>query len=409
MENILRRGIDAYRQTMRQPRTETQAKTVSGPPSKPAGLFKTVKAPELKNKLMVPEPGSILPPVESGSGDSANSKYRRVAQLLILTGVDEAASVLAELDLEQVVAIAREIASIRGISAEEGAEILAEFRSMFLFPGGYSGSSSGGLDAARRILYAAYGPEKGEALLNKTLPESKENAFVFLEEYQASQIVFLLKGESPSAAALVLARLPPKLSAETISKFPAERKPDILKRIARQGQVAPEVLDLVAAGIKEKARHFSGGSSGGGREAALEIDGMQTLAAILKQGDYAFGDRIIGELEADNPGIGKDLKEKLYTLDDVIAAVDRPLQEKLKTMTDREIAVLLKGREAGFGEKILSNVSAARRQMIREEIAVIGAVPKRDCDNAARDFLVWFRQGRENGDILLATDEDIII
>ena len=141
----------------------------------------------------------------------------------------------------------------------------------------------------------------------------------------------------------------------------------------------------------------------------IEIDGMQALAAILKQGDYTFGEKIITELEQQNPDVGKDLKEKLYSLDDVIYSIDRPIQEKLKSMSDQEIAILLKGRGQQFNEKILSCVSAGRRKLIREEYEILGAVSRRDCDTAASEFLSWFRDARERGDIILLSDEDVFL
>jgi flagellar motor switch protein FliG len=405
MGNILKQGIAAYQQTMgRKPeapeppdsaRPEVpKTRVVKG--ELPSGLLKTAKSP-----VQSPPPKQKIPQGEAVPRRE-ESKYRRVAKLLILIGSDQAAGILAQLDPPQVEEISREIASIRGIGAEESEEILSEFRSLLSAPYGYSGSSSGGVEAARRILYTVLGPEKGEALLNRAVPDSKENIFGFLEEFSAEQLVLLLKEETPQAAALILSRLPSKISAGALSKFPAGFKTEILKRIARQSEVSPDVLERVAAAVKEKARHLGSGTKD------IEIDGMQTLAAILKQGDYSFGDRLISELEERSPDIGRDLKERLYTLDDIIYAIDRPLQEKLKTMGDREIAILLKGRSAEFAGKLLCNVSASRRDMIREEGELLGAVPKRDCDAAAREFLAWFRLSREKGEIILASDEDVL-
>ena len=389
MGNILRRGIESYRQTMRK-NIETGG---------PDGLLKTAK-PARRNVARVPAPAIAPPVAESGK----DSKYRRIAKFLILIGGDRAAGILAELDPEQVEVISGEIASIRGIGAEEGEQILAEFRSLLSRPYVCSGSSSGGVEAARRILYAALGPEKGEALLNKAVPDSKENVFSFLEEFEPEQIALLLKEDSPAASALILSRLPPKLSAGTLGKFPPIRKAEILRRVARQGEIAPEVLERIASALKEKARRL-----GGGGAKDIEIDGMKALAAILRQADYAFGDRIINDLETSSPDIGKDLKDRLYTLDDVVLAFDRPLQEKLKTMSDREIAILLKGRDAEFSAKILACVSAGRRGLIREEGEILGAVSVRDCNAAAGEFLAWFRLAREEGKIMLASDEDVFV
>jgi flagellar motor switch protein FliG len=347
----------------------------------------------------------LIKTVDKNKGDrpSPESKYRRAAKFLILIGSEKAAEILAELDPKQVEEISKEIAFIKTIRPEEKDEILAEFHSLFSKPYSYSGMSRGGIETARRILYAAKGPEKGETLLNKIVPDSKENLFSFLEEFSTEQLVMLLKQETPQMKALILSRMSVKLSAETLTKLPPEDKPEVLKRIAHQKEISPEVLEQVAAALKEKVRHISGGARD------MEIDGMSTLAAILKQGDYAFGDRIINELEESSPEIGRDLKEKLYTLDDIINTVDRPIQEKLASMSDIDIAVLLKGRKQDFCEKILSCVSAGRRQQIREESQILGPVPKRDSDAAAREFLSWFRLARENGDIILYSDEDVFL
>jgi flagellar motor switch protein FliG len=335
--------------------------------------------------------------------EQPESKYRRVAKFLILIGSEQAAEILAELDPKQVEKISKEIALTKTIKPEEGDEIFAEFHSLFSRPYSFSGSSRGGVETARRILYAAKGPEKGEELLNKAVPESKENPFGFLEDFSPEQLVMVLKTETAQTTALILSRLSPKLSAEILSRLPPDFKPEVLKRMAYQKEISPEVIEQVAAALKEKVRHVSSSAND------IEIDGMQKLAAILKQGDYAFGDKIISELEQKNPDIGKDLKEKLYTLDDVIYTVDRPIQDKLKTMSERDIAILLKGRGMEFGEKILSCVSAGRRQSIREESEILGTVPKRDCDAAAAEFLAWFRTARENGEIILYSDEDVFV
>ncbi|MDR1374870.1 MAG: flagellar motor switch protein FliG, partial [Treponema sp.] len=139
------------------------------------------------------------------------------------------------------------------------------------------------------------------------------------------------------------------------------------------------------------------------------IDGRKALAAILKASDLAFGDRILEELEDMDEALGRDLKGRLHTLEDVIMADDRPLQEKLRGMSERDIALLLKGRSDAFIEKIMANVSARRRALIREENEILGAVPRQDADKAAEDFLAWFRLNREAGRILLINDEEAVV
>ncbi|MDR3148213.1 MAG: flagellar motor switch protein FliG [Treponema sp.] len=308
------------------------------------------------------------------------SKYRRLAKFFVLIGAEEAARILPRLEPEQIEAVSREIACLRGIGAEEGQEILNEFMALLSSPQCFAGAFSGGPEAARRILYAAFGPERGEGILNKTLPPSKP--FEFLEDLPAGQISLLLKDESPAVKALVLSRLSPKLSAAVLAAEPPDGRAELVRRVARQREVAPEVLEQTTRTLREQAQAF-------GQTDDLEIDGMKALASILRQGDYSFGDKILRSLEEQDAGLGQDLKDRLLTLKDVVTMDDRTLQEKLRSMADRDIALLLKGQEQDFTEKLLSNVSVERRQTIREEWEIMGAVPRRDVDAALRSFLDW--------------------
>jgi len=91
--------------------------------------------------------------------------------------------------------------------------------------------------------------------LNKEMPASasKDNTFGFLEAFSPEQLVPLLINEAPVITATILSRLPPNVSAETLGKFPPDLKTEILKHIARKSEVFPEVLERVAAVLREKS------------------------------------------------------------------------------------------------------------------------------------------------------------
>jgi flagellar motor switch protein FliG len=382
-------GADAYRREMQRDLKKGEplddGETIPLPPETP-GFFKTGEPP--------------APPLDE-------PKIRRTAKFLILIGSERASEILAHLPADQVEAISKEIATIKSIGADEGKAVLEEFRSLLSAPYGSSGGAKGGVDSARRLLYAAYGPEKGEALLLRAVPEAKGSPFAFLEDFSGEQLALLFREEAPGTAALVFSRLPPKLTAQALAGIAGAKKVDILKRIAKQQAVAPEVLEQVAGALREKARHITDAGSRG--DDGATIDGMGALAAILKSADASFGDHILSELEEADPELGRSLKDKIYTLDDIVYAADLPLQKKLAAMENRDIALLLKGRPLEFREKILSNLSAARRADVFDEGEIAGAVPRREVDEVSNSFLAWFRQARESGEILMLNDADVVV
>ena len=342
-------------------------------------------------------------PKANSSREMTASKFRRAAMFMVLIGSDEASKILARLEPKLVEAISKEIVTIKGISPEEAEAVLEEFRSLLSPTYGYSGTSSGGTEEARRILYAAFGPEKGEEMLLRAVPGAAESPFDFLEDFSGEQLAMLFKDESPAACAMVFSRLPSKLSAAVLAIATPERKLEIAKRIARLGESPPEVIERTAAALKEKARNLGRQNSG------IEIDGKNILAAILKHSDTAFGGRLLDDLEESDPSLGKDLKERIYTLEDVCSAMDRPIQEKLKDMDDRDIALLIRGKSEAFTQKILGNITRTRAQLVMDESLIMGPVARVETEAAAREFLTWFRQNREEGRIMLLSDEDVLV
>ena len=334
----------------------------------------------------------------------ASSKAKRAAQFMVLIGSTEASKILSRLEPDQVEAISKEIVGLKSISPEEAEAVLEEFRSLLSPAYGYSGSSAGGVEEARKLLYAAFGPEKGESMLVSAVPDVKENPFDFLSDFTGEQLAMLFKSESAAACAMVFSRLPPKLIASALANTGKERKLDIVRRIAHLKDTSPDVIERTAAALKEKARHFGRSDAGVG-----EVDGKGILAAILKQSDLSFGGRLLEDLEESDPSLSREMKDRLYTLEDVAGAADRPIQEKLRSMDDREIALLLRGRSDAFTQKIMWNLSAARATRVKEESDIMGPVPRIEAEAAAREFLAWFRASREEGRILMLKDEDVIV
>jgi flagellar motor switch protein FliG len=370
-------------------------------PSRPDSPRPGASQPPAPRAALRSERGEAVPP-ETGAPEGfiktgpAESKYRKVAKFLFLVGKEEAAKILSKLDRTQVELVAKELSTIKRVETAEAEVLLEQFRSLLSAAG-----ERGGVDAARSLLHAAFGSEKGEAVLKKAVPEAAENPFAFLEDFEGDQVALLLKGEPAAVSSLVLSRMSPKAAAAAINAMEEAARLDVLKRIAKIGKVAPEVLERTAAALREKARQV-------GRQTGETVDGRSALAEILKYADSSVGDRLLEELEEDNPDLGRDIKERLFTLDDIVRVEDRAVQEKLRSMTDAEIALVLKGRRPSFAEKLLSNISAQRRALVNDERSILGPVPRSEADAAAREFLSWFRARKEEGRLVFMDDADLV-
>lgn len=368
------------------PKTEKKQpeKPVFSDVNKQVGKILETKATEyLKTGGLVKVP---VAPQEEGGKDSV---YRRVAKFLLLIGIDEAAKILPHLSAEQTEKIIPEIASIRSVSPDEAQLIMQEFNGLL-----EKSRESGGVETARTILEKAYGPERAQELLDRAAPLSGARPFDYLNDADSERLLFLLNDESEQIQALVLSHLEPKKAASVINLMELGRKTEVVKRLAKMEPISPDILKRVDQAMHEKSLAQT-------TEKAENIDGRNALAAILKKMSPEAEDQILSNLADEDPELGEDLRSRLFTIEDVLNAEDKFIQEKLRDMTEPEIAMLIAKKSDDFREKILSCISAGRRQLVREEQDINGPYRKSDCERVTAQFFSILRRAYEDGDLII--------
>lgn len=329
-----------------------------------------------------------------GSGP-AESPYRKAAKFLVLIGKEEAARILSRLTETQAERIAAEIASLRHVTPDEASVVFAEFQSLFK----KAREPSGGLDTAREILSQAFGDERAEEMLRKSVPNLEGKPFDYLAGLSAERIDRLLAGELPAVKALVLSQLESVQAAGVIKLMAMDEKKDIVLRLARLSSIQPEIIRRVDGSMREKVLN-----AGTGDESS--VDGRSALANILRSMDPRSGGIILEGLSGNDPELGRDLKTRLFTEDDVARADDRFMQERLRIMEDREIALIVRGRNEGFRSKVFANVSKTRGARILEEESLAEGMSRQECDRSYSAFLSSLRAAWERGELVLTDRED---
>lgn len=325
------------------------------------------------------------------------SGVSKAAKFLLLLGTDHASKVLSHLTPEEIEAVSREILKVDSIGAREANEVLAEFGWLVRTKGW---SVDGGPEIAEKMLTAAFGEERARALMRKAAPESQK-PFKFLDAYDDRELGIILKNESTQVLSVIVPYLDPKKASKLIERLPSEQRVDLVKRVARLEKVGPEVIRGVEEGIKERIRKI-------GTMRSEEIDGKSALAGILRHVDPKLEEQVLDALDEENPELSKTVRERLFTIDDILRVPDRAMQAALRDFQDRDIALAMKGRDERFRSKLLGNVSANRRAMILDEYSILGPVRREDADEAARELVDYFKRAWEDGDIALEGDEDLV-
>ncbi len=341
--------------------------------------------------------GLIKVPVEKKEDNGNDSIYRRVAKFLLLIGEDEAAKVLPHLSEQQIEKIVPEIASIRSVDKDEAEVILAEFNSLL-----DKSRQMGGVDTAREMLVKAYGKEKAEIMLQKSVVNEGKQPFDYLYDAESDRIYLLIKDENPGVQTMVLSHLPPKKAAEVINKMKEDEKKEIVLRMAKMEPISPSILVKVDKAMREKSLKQS-------TEKAEVIDGKNALAQILKRMDPGNEKNIISYLSDANPELGEELRSKLFTMEDVLDCDDRFLQEKLRELTEVDIAYLIAGKTDDFRNKILSNISQGRKVEVLDQEEILKPMRKNDCERITSEFFAVLRRAYEEGRLIINNRDDILV
>jgi flagellar motor switch protein FliG len=166
--------------------------------------------------------------------------------------------------------------------------------------------------------------------------------------------------------------------------------------------MSPEIIERVEAVLRDRIARI------GRQESGDHIDGASVLAGILKHVGGGLEDSILSGIEEDNPELSRDIRERLFTADDIHRVGDRDVQKGLRDLAERDIALVLKGKSQTFRDKLLANVSQSKRTIILEEYEIMGTVRRDEVEKATRSFLEYFKRRWEAGDLVLEGDEDLI-
>lgn len=321
---------------------------------------------------------------------------KRVAELLMLLGKDQAAGVLRHLDPESIEKITTEIAQMGPLGKKEAATVLSEF-GISVKRG--AADHAGGVEVAREMLTAAFGEDSAEMLLKRVVPESAPRAFDFMNDLEAQQIHSLVRNESVPVLSIVMANLEPALAAQVLSALPIASRKEVVRRIAHLGKVDGEILSRIEESFREKIR-------ASGKVVSAEVDGKSVLADILRHLGSDAGEQLLAELGRESPELSEDIRDRLFTVDTLLLIEDVDLQKVLQDFPDAEIALVLKGKSEAIRGKMLKNVSERRRSFIMEEYQHLGAMPRKEVDKATREFIGVLKQLESEGKIVVRRSDE---
>ncbi|HEU4402297.1 MAG TPA: FliG C-terminal domain-containing protein [Candidatus Polarisedimenticolia bacterium] len=302
---------------------------------------------------------------------------RKAAVLMILLGEEVAGKLIKHLSPEQAARIAREVATLGPIDPQLADGVLQDYFSEALRPE----ERSGGAEFARRLLARAVPADQVDRLLGVQDPTAQ-----FLKPVLEAPSGFLagaLAQEQPQAAALILLNLPPERSAGVLRSMPAAAQGEVLLRMASLRRVRGGMLGEIASSLGQR---LQAGEQEPAKEAAEQgsLDGTAAVLSALNRNEMR---RLLEELKGKDAERAAALHEKIFTFDSLALADGRGIQEMLRRIDTKKLAIALRDAGAAVSDKIMGNMSERAAGMLRDEIEVMGKGRPEEQQAARKEIL----------------------
>ena len=311
-------------------------------------------------------------------------------------GEEEAVEVFKHLAPKEVQKLSQAMAGLSGVTREQVAEVLREFREeaeqQAPLPGG-------GEHYIRSVLNRALGSERASGLIERILQGQDAGGIESLKWMDAESVAELVRNEHPQIIATILVHLDADQASEVLAQFNERLRNDVMLRIATLESVQPaalhdlnEVLTQLLQGAgraRKKAR--------GGVEAAADI--LNRLGGALEASVSAH----LREMDAD---LAQQITDKMFVFDNLVNLDDRAIQLLLREVQSETLIVALKGTSDALRDKIFKNMSQRAAEMLRDDLEAKGPVRLSEVEAEQKEILKIVRRLAEEGQIVLGGKGD---
>ena len=319
------------------------------------------------------------------------SGRQKAAILLVSLGADASAAVFKHLRQEEIDELTLEIAGIGHINPDRKQAVVEEFYETAV---AQEYIAEGGLEYARQVLEKALGDERANEVMNRLSSSIQVSPFEFLRRTDASQILNVIASEHPQTVALILAYLPADTAAQVVSALPESQQADVAMRIALMDRTAPEVIREIERVLERKLSSVI-------NQDFTSAGGLRSLVDLLNQVDRGTERTILETLDEQNPELADEVRRMMFLFEDVTMLDDRSIQQVLREVDSKELAVALKGTSGEVQDAVFRNMSERAAQNIREDLEFMGPVRVKDVEDAQQKVVAVIRRLEEAGTIVI--------
>ena len=324
----------------------------------------------------------------------------KAAVILMSLGKDRAGSVMKFLTESEVKKLSRAFMGVQEVDRETQQQVASEFHKMIRAA---DRVVVDGREFAKDVIGSAFGDTAGDALLEYISGSRKEAISSLIGDIPGNIVDNFIQSEHPQTIAFLLTKMSPEQAADLLAKMTEEMQTDVLVRVSQLEHVKADVIDEVREVLRTQLRGVS-------MREEEEAGGPKACADILNFVDRNNEERILTEIEEMLPELAEEIRNLMFTFEDVSRIDDRSIQMLLKEVPRDQLVLALKTASAELRDLLFRNISQRAAQMLSEDLESTGPVKLKDVEKAQQSIVDIVRRLEAEGKIqITGSGDDVLV
>ena len=326
---------------------------------------------------------------------------RKAALLLMSLDATSAAELLRNAPKAVVTDIAVEMAHIE--AAGQGAKTVSvePAKEFFTLLRGRKAGASGSAQLTALLEKAVGRDQAGEILKLAQAAVRERDPFLSIRSASLGDLARILQGESGQVAAMVLGELTSAKASKLLPMLDERVRSESIRGMTSGDGASLAVRTRVAARLAERLNvglvaADTAAATGDGTE---QTQKLRKVAMLLRGLDAPTRDALLKAIDSNDADAGRAVRDLMVIWADVVSVADRSLQNILRLVDARNLALALHGAEPAVVAKINSNISERARAMVDEEISLMSSTKQEDVEKARQEVLKAMRELNATGQL----------
>lgn len=328
------------------------------------------------------------------------NNVEKAAVVLMSLGKDQAAEVMKFLTESEVKKLSRAFMAVQEVERDLQSVVAREFQGMLRAA---ETLVVDGKEFARDVISTAFGSEAGDSLLEYITGSKKEPLSALLSDIPQNIVDNFVQSEHPQTIAFLLTKMTPEFAANMLAKMPEDMQTEVLIRISQLDHVKADVIDEVREVLRSQLRGVS-------LREEEAVGGPKAAADILNFVDRNNEERIVTEIEELFPELAEDIRNLMFTFEDIAKIDDRSIQTVLKEVPRDQLVLALKTASEQLRGLLFRNISQRAAQLLQDDLENLGPTKLKDVEKAQQAIIDVVRRLEAEGKIQIGGGtEDILV